>query len=99
MSDAPSLATALNGLIGGTVLRGPACTVGIILDDLQQTDPDGHSALVNLLDRTQVSAGQIAEVLASGGKAVSSQTVRRHRLRLRSAGCACPKTSAVESAA
>ena len=91
MSNAPSLANALNGLIDTPALRGPACTVGRILDDLEGTDPDAHGALVNLIDGTHVSAGQIANVLASGGKQVSSQTVRRHRLRLRSSGCACPK--------
>lgn len=92
MSDASTLdlAAALSGLSGTRATKGPTCTVGQVLQALEQDDPDGHAALVKILDEKHVSSTLIADTLTARGHRVAAQTIRRHRLRVQSSGCSCP---------
>lgn len=56
--------------------RGTPCTVGVVLDGLDQDDR--AAAIQALADRTR-TATSIAEALTSIGHPVAKQTVQRHR--------------------
>ncbi|MYX26758.1 hypothetical protein GTY75_08755 [Streptomyces sp. SID8381] len=66
--------------------RGPRCTVGAILDTI---DDSTAQTLRALLDTRTVSATQIADALTAHGHRVQAPAVARHRRRGASNGCRC----------
>lgn len=69
--------------------RGPQCSVGALLDELQETDPAGHQALIEILENRDITAPVIANALAQLGYKVHRDTIVRHRRRAKGSGCSC----------
>ena len=56
--------------------NGPRCTVGAILDKL---DDDDRAALTAALDDDEVQGSGLARLLSSRGHKVNGNTIQRHR--------------------
>ncbi|MFF0754399.1 hypothetical protein [Streptomyces sp. NPDC004267] len=89
MADTNGLDTALTQLLTEPEPpRGPRCTVGTILDSL---DDETAAKFRTVLDNPAVTATRIADTLTSGGHRVQAPAVARHRRRGASNGCRCPR--------
>ncbi|MFJ5143049.1 hypothetical protein [Streptomyces sp. NPDC088707] len=89
MADTNELGTALTQLLNEPEPpRGPRCTVGSVLDDL---DADTAAKFRIVLDNPAVTATRIADTLTSSGHRVQAPAVARHRRRGGSNGCRCPR--------
>lgn len=82
-----SLSSLLSELPKPTA-RGPRCSIGLLLDQLQESDPKGAEALRARLD-DGTPALVLSDALMKAGHAIKATTVRRHRKRGLSNGCAC----------
>lgn len=81
------LAQALRDIPVKPILRGPRCTVGVLLDELNAEEAD---ALEALLQNELITLPQIVETLYRHGHKVGEHALRRHRRRSTGTGCACP---------
>ncbi|MGW7090096.1 hypothetical protein ACWGH2_42305 [Streptomyces sp. NPDC054871] len=89
MADTNGLMAALNQLTEAPPApRGPRCTVGVILSEL---DSGTAQKVRDVLDQAAVSATQIADTLTGSGHPVQAPAVARHRRRGASNGCRCPR--------
>jgi hypothetical protein len=91
-----TLRKALTGLKkkGRKVHKGFPCSVGVLLNSFDTSIIDGRlerRKLIQLLDKTSVSAPQIVEMLAVYGFETNTRRLNYHRKRLKGNGCACPK--------
>lgn len=62
--------------------RGPHCTLGLLLTEL---DDDDRNALLNALNDTDFSGVEIARILSDAGHDMGYWVVNRHRAAL----CRC----------
>ncbi|WP_167162979.1 hypothetical protein [Streptomyces sp. MBT27] len=84
-----ALTSALASLVDVPPARhGPQCTVGAILDSLDEQAAD---SLRHVLDQPQVTSTLIADTLTANGKPIQAPAVARHRRRGASNGCRCPR--------
>lgn len=66
---------------------GTRCRIDMVLGQMPE---DERSALVHLLDNTEVFGTQIAEALKNNGYPVTGVHVQYHRRRTTGGGCSCP---------
>lgn len=88
--SAVSLADDLSKIEPGTKLKGPRCTVGVLIETL-----DAESAAIleaKMIDRS-IPSGKIAATLLHHGHIVREHAITRHRRRANGNGCACDVTS------
>ncbi|MFI8265279.1 hypothetical protein [Streptomyces sp. NPDC085665] len=89
MADTDGLIAALSRLTQEPPgPRGPQCTVGIILNEL---DTGTAQKVREVLETPGISSTQIADTLTSSGHRVQAPAVARHRRRGGSNGCRCPR--------
>ncbi|MFB6505625.1 hypothetical protein ACFC07_21960 [Streptomyces sp. NPDC056099] len=89
MADTNGLIAALTQLAEAPPApRGPRCTVGAILDEL---DSSTAQKVREVLDSVAISSTQIADALTGSGHQVQAPAVARHRRRGASNGCRCPR--------
>ncbi|MEU6632830.1 hypothetical protein ABZ905_31790 [Streptomyces parvus] len=89
MADTNGLIAALTQLTEAPPApRGPRCTVGAILDEL---DFSTAQKVREVLDSVAISSTQIADALTGSGHRVQAPAVARHRRRGASNGCRCPR--------
>lgn len=81
-----SLSEALSGLSQRRITKGPPCGTAVLL---AQLPPDERESLERVLD-SHIATSLIGATLRSHGHQISNQTLRRHRKRQDSEGCACP---------
>lgn len=80
------LAAELASTEPGYKKPGPACTVKLVLEQL---DPEDARAFEELLRNRGVSASKVAGVLMRHGYRIAAPAVSRHRRGHLNGGCAC----------
>ncbi|MGW0562942.1 hypothetical protein ACWDZ4_20540 [Streptomyces sp. NPDC003016] len=89
MADTNGLLAALDKLADAPpAVRGPRCTVGNILEAL---DDATARKVREVLDTPTITSTQIADTLTASGHTVQSPAVARHRRRGSSNGCRCAR--------
>lgn len=71
------------------VPRGPRCSVGVLLSDLQDNDPAGYKLLSEMIDNNDIGSAQIVSALAAAKVRMGRETIVRHRRRAKGTGCRC----------
>ena len=89
MSDGQDLAAALLELPGMKVRSGPACSIAVLLEQLDGQDAAAAGALRAVVDSDAVAPSALARTLSARGHRLAPNTIRRHRRRLSGDGCAC----------
>lgn len=83
-----SLESDLETLMSRSYLPSQMCAVSFIL---QSASEDQCVLITTLIDHSTVPASQIAHVLNNHGFKISDTSISRHRRRIHSVGCACPR--------
>lgn len=82
------LSEALQAAGEGRLRKGPRCTVGVLLDSLNNQDKE---ALVAALANRQVSAASLSLLLREHGHTIGPFTISNHRRSATGAGCLCDR--------
>lgn len=83
---AVGLSEALQAAGEGRLRKGPRCTVGVLLDSLNNQDKE---ALVAALANKQVSGASLSVLLNDYGFSIGAFTINNHRRSATGTGCAC----------
>lgn len=69
--------------------RGPQCSLGALLGDLKENDPEGYKALQAAIEDRNINAPTLVRALAEAGHRLHRDTIVRHRRRGTATGCRC----------
>lgn len=90
-ADPHALAARLSELQAAPSRGGTKCTVAVTLDKARATSPEVAAMLEVAFDDPATQAGPLSALVEELGWDVPSGVIQRHRRRLTSSGCRCPK--------